>query len=277
MSGLWLRIATGVGIVLIIMLGTLRDATTFFIVFGGIAALCLVEFTKIVYHENPKNTANTVRRIFGIGLGLMPLLWMISFLSEAIVISNSLFFIGVVLLFFLMMIFELFVDAPQPIQNLAYTGLGMVYIGLPFALLFYLQSFYEPSLVLGIILLVFMNDSLAYLVGSRIGKTPLFPRISPKKTWEGILGGSVFTFILAASYSFIFYQNEPFHWEWIVAALLIVIFGPIGDLTESMIKRNFKIKDSSSILPGHGGFLDRFDAFIFVIPFVTFYFLLILQ
>ncbi len=102
-------------------------------------------------------------------------------------------------------------------------------------------------------------------MGSQIGKTPFFPRISPKKTWEGTLGGMVCTFLVAGLFS---YWMPVFTFsEWMALAAVVAVFGTVGDLVESMLKRSMGVKDSGSIMPGHGGFLDRFDSFIFVLPF----------
>ncbi|MEO0775984.1 MAG: phosphatidate cytidylyltransferase, partial [Bacteroidota bacterium] len=127
--------------------------------------------------------------------------------------------------------------------------------------------------VFGLLLLTWSNDTAAYLVGSRIGKTPLFPRISPKKTWEGSLGGVVITFLIAFLISQWFREHSTK--QWLVLAGIVAIFGSTGDLVESMLKRSENIKDSGNLLPGHGGVLDRFDAFIFLLPFATAYLLLI--
>lgn len=119
-----------------------------------------------------------------------------------------------------------------------------------------------------IILLIWANDSFAYLTGSRIGKNKLWPAISPGKTWEGFIGGGIFTVITAlVIYSL---TREYSLFFWIIAAIIIWVIGTLGDLFESSIKRHFGVKDSGTILPGHGGILDRFDSFIFVLPFILF-------
>lgn len=274
MAEIWVRILTGTGLIAVLLVGTMRDVATFFFVFGAIGALCLIEYFNVVYSKNQRNELNTIRKFFGILLGIMPFFWMTLYLYNSEWYANPTALGLAIIPFFLLMIFELFAKAPDPIKNLAFTGFGVLYIGVPFMMLLYLQEFYGPRLILGIVMLVFMNDSLAYVVGRWKGKTPLFPRISPKKTWEGALGGGICTFGLAISYPFIFFRNGPYFWDWMIIAALIVVLGPIGDLTESMLKRNFDVKDSGSLLPGHGGFLDRFDALIFIIPFVTIYFLL---
>jgi len=150
----------------------------------------------------------------------------------------------------------------------------MVYIGTPFALVDFIAfdgEHFFANTVFGLLLLTWINDTAAYLVGSQIGKNKLFPRISPKKTWEGSIGGGVFTLILAASLSWLFEEQSMI--EWIILGGIVIIFGSIGDLIESMLKRSYKVKDSGTLLPGHGGFLDRFDAFIFLVPFASAYLL----
>ena len=115
------------------------------------------------------------------------------------------------------------------------------------------------------------NDTGAYLIGSQIGRTKLFPRISPKKTWEGSAGGVLVTFLAGYLLSRIFSDISLV--DWCVLAGIVSIFGSLGDLVESMLKRSLQIKDSGNLLPGHGGFLDRFDAFIFLLPFAAAYLL----
>lgn len=117
-------------------------------------------------------------------------------------------------------------------------------------------------------ILIWVSDSSAYFVGSQIGKRKFFPSISPKKTWEGFYGSGMCVFIFAYVFSSVTqFQNLRF---WMLLALVIWILGALGDLVASHVKRLHKIKDSGSLLPGHGGFYDRFDAFIFVLPFVLF-------
>ena len=276
MSEIWVRIITGVGIIALMIVGTAFNQMTFFIVYGLIELFCLVEFYKITSSQNKKNGLNTFRTIYGIGLAMTPFLGMAAYLSGETWLANPIYIAIFMLAFFLLMIFELFARAIHPTSNLAFTAFSVMYIGFSFMMLAYLQHLYgHPIFILGVIMLTFMNDSLSYAVGRWKGKTPLFPSISPKKTWEGAIGGSIFTLALAISYPIFFFPNVPFVWDWLIITLIVVTMGPIGDLTESMLKRNFKVKDSGSILPGHGGFLDRFDALIFIVPFVTIYYMLV--
>lgn len=148
-----------------------------------------------------------------------------------------------------------------------------LYIGIPISLMFALK-FLNPILPLAVLFMIWINDTMAYLTGSLIGKTPLSP-ISPKKTIEGTSGGVIFTMLFAILFG-IYYPDKFFPiWAWMVLGLIVGIFGNIGDLFESYLKRKAGIKDSGNILPGHGGMLDRLDSLLFVFPIVYVFLLLI--
>jgi len=127
-------------------------------------------------------------------------------------------------------------------------------------------SFYNPNILLGSFILVWINDSFAYLVGKNFGRQKLFPRVSPKKTVEGFLGGLFFACI--ASYFIAKYSYTLQFTYWLILAIIISVSGTIGDLIESKFKRQAGVKDSGVIMPGHGGLLDRFDSIIFAAPFI---------
>jgi phosphatidate cytidylyltransferase len=144
-----------------------------------------------------------------------------------------------------------------------------IYVVMPFVCLQKLAfsgGDYNPWLVMAFFAMVWVNDTGAYLVGVTIGKRRLFPRISPKKSWEGFIGGVLFT--IGLSYGISLYIDGYPMFLWLVAGLVVSVFGTMGDLTESMLKRAMDVKDSGSILPGHGGVLDRFDAVTFAAPLV---------
>lgn len=171
---------------------------------------------------------------------------------------------------------ELYRNRDKPFENIAYTITGIVYIALPFWLLNLFpvtkqagKYEYHKEVVLGFFILVWMYDTGAYLVGSAIGKRRLFERISPKKSWEGAIGGVLIAVLSAYLISLFFSVLQ--YTDWITIALIIVITGTYGDLTESMLKRKLHIKDSGTILPGHGGLLDRFDSVLFAAPAVFVY------
>lgn len=126
------------------------------------------------------------------------------------------------------------------------------------------------NIPLALILLIWTNDTMAYITGSFIGKTP-FSKISPKKTWEGTIGGVVFTVIAVLLIDYLGWLPSLKTQDWIVLALLASIVGTAGDLFESKLKRLADVKDSGNILPGHGGALDRFDSLLFALPFAFVY------
>lgn len=167
----------------------------------------------------------------------------------------------------------LFSKKEDSIKNTFFTIGGIVYAVLPFALLnktvFFTNELdtevFAPKFILGIIFLIWINDTFAYLGGSLIGKHKLIKRISPGKTWEGTIIGVLISFAL----SFLFNRLFPLsNYTWPILGICIPILATIGDLVESKIKREAEIKDSGTLMPGHGGVLDRFDSLIFVSPFV---------
>lgn len=171
---------------------------------------------------------------------------------------------------------ELYRNKPTPFQNIAITILGIIYIVMPFALwVNFLKGYgtdsgaYNPHLLLGYFFLLWTNDTGAYLVGMSIGRISnhkLWERISPKKTWEGFFGGVVLSIIIGYVISMFYRELHPM--LWMIMGAIIGITGTMGDLVESLLKRSIDAKDSGSILPGHGGILDRFDGVLLSTPFV---------
>lgn len=169
----------------------------------------------------------------------------------------------------------------QPLQTLGAVVLGFVYCFLPLVLLYKMAlpdieilngaMNYDYQLPLGILLLTWVLDSFSYFAGRLFGKHPLFPRISPKKTWEGAAGGTLFC-ILGGLLLNHFFTDHSVPYNWLVIAAIICVFSQLGDLVESMFKRSVQLKDSGSILPGHGGMLDRFDGLYLSLPFLYLYF-----
>jgi phosphatidate cytidylyltransferase len=174
---------------------------------------------------------------------------------------------------FVALIRALVTHAPGVLVSALHTIVGVVYAVFPFGLLVTIPVFnrveaqhYDYFVVLGIIFLIWSNDTLAYLGGSLLGKNKMYERISPGKTWEGTITGV----IGAIGVGFLLNLNHTYASPlvWPVIALLVGVFGTLGDLVESMLKRLAGVKDSGSLMPGHGGALDRFDSLIFVTPFV---------
>ena len=247
------------------------------LLFGIIAAISLWEFFGIVLDKVSRR--DRLRKFLGMLLGLMPIV-LATILQLGLAGSREAFLAVASLLFapaiFLSFVYELYTQSEKPFVNIAFVILGMVYIGVPFSLLEFIafngEHFYA-DIVLGLLLLSWANDTGAYLSGSRWGKTPLFQRISPKKTWEGSIGGALITFVIAAILAYFF--KDLTLTNWLILAAIIIVFGTLGDLVESMLKRSQHLKDSGTIMPGHGGLLDRFDGFIFMLPYVAAYLLLV--
>jgi phosphatidate cytidylyltransferase len=167
----------------------------------------------------------------------------------------------------------LFVKRENPVQNALYTLAGLIYAVLPFGLLHHtvLRSGmsvmeFDPSVLLGVILLIWSNDTFAYLGGSLFGRHKMIERISPGKTWEGTVFGILVT--IGSGYVIGAYILDQAISFWLTLGIIVPILATVGDLVESMLKREAGVKDTGSIMPGHGGILDRFDSLIFVSPFV---------
>ena len=171
---------------------------------------------------------------------------------------------------------ELFKGSATPFINIAYTLAGLIFVCLPFTFfhaLAFVKGGFNFHYPLAFLLLLWANDTGAYLVGRQFGRTKLFERHSPKKTWEGFVGGVLISCIVAA---IIGYYFKELPWiQWVFEAILISFFGTLGDLVESMFKRSINVKDSGEILPGHGGLLDRFDGLLLAAPIVYTYLYLI--
>jgi phosphatidate cytidylyltransferase len=180
---------------------------------------------------------------------------------------------------FLVFILELYRKDKNPFTNIGYTFLGLVFVVVPFGF-FYSLGFlvnleYNYHVPLSFMLMLWASDTGAYLFGRKLGKTKLFERHSPKKTWEGFGGGIFMSVLVAVIVSFLF--KEIALPVWIGMAVIIVSLGTLGDLVESMLKRSLDVKDSGTILPGHGGLLDRFDGLLIAAPMVYVYLYLLLK
>ncbi len=186
-------------------------------------------------------------------------------LSE--ILGLSLILIAVVTLFRFSK--ELYYDNGKMIFTIIYTAL-------PFSFALALPKFSNDGTIFTLevfflFVLIWSSDSFAYFTGKFLGKHKMAPKISPKKTWEGFAGGVFFTLILGY---FIELYYPDLRGNWMIVGLLVSIFGPLGDLVESQLKRTFGVKDSGNIIPGHGGILDRLDSFIICVPIVYLYFIL---
>lgn len=163
-------------------------------------------------------------------------------------------------------------------RDIATLFVGFFYVSVPFAMSNLIvfpppyEFHYTHRLFLGLLILVWINDTGAYVTGMLFGKHRLFVRISPKKSWEGFTGGTVFT--IAAAFFLTRLMGILDTTDWLALAIIVCILGVFGDLTESLLKRDAGVKDSGTLIPGHGGILDRFDSLLFVVPAAVVYLLL---
>lgn len=172
----------------------------------------------------------------------------------------------------------LYQKSEKPFTSIAYTICGLIYIILPISTTNFIiqyNSEFQPLLLLSVFILAWCNDTFAYLTGVKFGKRRLFERHSPKKSWEGFVGGFIFTIIAGIVISK--FSNIFAIWHWVAISIIVSSVGTLGDLVESMFKRQMGVKDSGKILPGHGGILDRFDILFIVLPIVWVYLELIVK
>ncbi len=182
------------------------------------------------------------------------------------------------LLFVVLLVTELFRNSKSALANIAVSCVPMLWVGFPFCLVAIWLMLGEAKLALALFVIIWLGDTLAYCAGRLFGKHKLFERISPKKTIEGFVISMVLTTAIATSFYWIpFFQVDDFTtpWHWIAFALIVFIVGTLGDLVESMFKRNCDVKDSGKMLPGHGGVLDRFDSALLAIPVAFIYWVVV--
>lgn len=286
MTELQKRVITGIGGLVLMLSCILWTPYSFGVLFLVITVLGLWEF-----YSNLEKGGYQPQKFLGTALGA--LIYIANFFfaesiakCEHIQLTWVLYLIPVSCVFFLV---ELYKKNESPFTNISFTLSGIIYIAFPFGLLNYIvmfpnylcTDFYHPEIFIGFLFLIWAGDIGAFFVGRRLGKHKLFARISPKKTWEGFFGGMAFALIISIGVftvlSLDFWKNYGFTFasvtlvDWIVLSMIITIFGTLGDLVESQFKRGLEIKDSGSILPGHGGILDRFDSLVLSTPFVFSY------
>ena len=266
------RAVTGVLFVIVLVGCILYSPLSFGILFTIISVLSVHEFAQLVSKSSEVSINKTITALGGAYLFLA----LMSFCTQQSVGARV--FLPYLGLLLYMMITELYLKKKNPTGNWAYSMLSQLYVALPLALLNVLafqnssetgSVTYNPILPLSIFVFIWLSDTGAYCVGSLIGKHRLFERISPKKSWEGSIGGGIFS--IASSLGFAHFFPFMPGWQWVGLAIVVVIFGTWGDLTESLMKRQLGIKDSGNILPGHGGMLDRFDSALMAIPAAVVY------
>lgn len=256
----------------VVVAGLLLHPFLFGAVFLTLMILALIEFYRMV-----KLAGGEPQSGWGLVISIIFFLsvfgYVTGFLSPALLFS-------VIPLLFVTFIIELYRKKQQPIANVAYTLAGFLYIGFSMGLSNLLafpvssgkHTFY-PGIFLGVILTIWIYDSGAYLSGTPFGRHRLFERISPKKSWEGVIGGGIFAMLAGVLNAWLFQSIELT--TWLMISFVVIVTSTFGDLCESLMKRSLGIKDSGNFLPGHGGFLDRLDSLIFTIPvMVTFLYII---
>lgn len=275
MKNLIVRSVTGVFFVAAIVVCFINP-TAMTLLFALVTGLTVWEFTGLV---NARENVDTNRFICTVA-GVYFFFAMTGFCSG---LTPPTVFIPYLITVIYLFVAELYARNPDPISTWAYTMMSQLYIALPLSLIGVLAfratpegTVYTYLMPLSVFVFLWINDTGAYCCGSLLGRHKLFPRVSPGKSWEGSVGGAVF---VAAAAALIWHFTEQYGvndlqlnvYEWIGLGLTVTVFGTWGDLVESLFKRTLGIKDSGSILPGHGGMLDRFDSSLLAIPAAVVY------
>jgi phosphatidate cytidylyltransferase len=266
------RTLTAVWIVILILGGFWLHPLSFFI-----TGLLILTGSLYEYYILIRETGTRPQMISGIAAGII--LYSVSTLVSAGLLSQM-YFLVLIPVVLLIIVSELYRKQDKPFDSLAHTIFGLVYIGVPFSL-FPFAAFsrtgisslipqnslvFSPGLVIGFLLLLWLNDTGAYVTGITFGRHRLMERISPRKSWEGFIGGLIVAALTGWLISGWLGVLDPA--GWIITAVIISVSGTFGDLVESMLKRSLGVKDSGSVMPGHGGFLDRFDSTFTSFPLV---------
>ena len=271
------RALTAIIFVVVMMFGLMYNTWSFFILFSIIHFGAWIEYQKLVGKFNP--SYQNISAVHRYGLMLAGFCVMLFFSNNSLTLGNYTltepgFYGGIIMLVVLPL--AMLLEAKSiALKNIVYSLLGLIYISLPLALMIDLRTYWSRDMAslstpipLLINISIRINDTMAYVVGSFIGKTPL-SSISPKKTWEGTIGGIILTIAVITILAWLTNRIDPIHAA--VMSGLAAITGTYGDLFESKLKRMAGVKDSGSIMPGHGGFMDRFDSLLFAAVTVWFY------
>ncbi len=270
------RTITGTLFVAIMVAGFLNPKAMVFL-FALITGLSVWEYTGLVNGIDDVRVNRFISTVAGVFLFLAVAAWRMGLVANFIIVVPYL--LTIVYLF----VSGLFTCSKNPVADWAYTMLGQMYVALPLSMINILAFEvdgqwgvnFDPLLPLSIFIFLWTNDSGAYCCGSLLGRHKLFPRVSPGKSWEGSIGGCVLVLAVAALIGWWANNGDMKHQlgmaAWMGLGLVVVVFGTLGDLVESLFKRTLGIKDSGNLLPGHGGMLDRFDSALMAIPAAVIY------
>lgn len=259
------RLITGILGSAAVITGVSYSEWTYFILFFALCALAMYEFYKLIGLDGM-----VPQKALGMVIGL--LIFSLTFFIEQNTTDPKYFFLVFPLASVVFMIKLYKKTERKPFTNIAFTFLGIFYIAMPLSLLniaAYEKGHYNFEIILGSLLILWASDTGAYFAGTYFGKRKLFERISPKKSWEGFFGGAALALVIAFLFTQYFHTLE--NYQWYIIAIIIIVGGTFGDLIESLLKRSIEIKDSGNVLPGHGGFLDRFDGLLISSPFIVAY------
>jgi phosphatidate cytidylyltransferase len=266
MTNLFKRGLSGLIFVAVLVFCILFSKIVFVCLFFVLMMFCLYEFNNII----------KIKSVFPYIIGTLLFIFGNILNIEDVPAKLIYKYVGVLLSLTIFLSFAsiLLTKKEEVVSHLGKIFLSIIYIVVPFTLIvqipFLNATFnYVNTTILGVFILIWTNDTFAFFIGKNMGKHKLLERISPNKTTEGFFGGMLFTFVAS------FILAHQFHTlsltQWVVIAGIVSVFGVLGDLIESMFKRQAGIKDSSNLIPGHGGFLDRFDSVIFAAPFIFIY------
>ncbi|MFO7755533.1 MAG: phosphatidate cytidylyltransferase [Bacteroidales bacterium] len=278
MRNLSRRTITGALLVIIVLGGIWLHPVSYLLVGAFLLAVSLHEYYKLVARTgaSPQKAAGIITALTAYSISVL----------VAAQVLDSVFYLIIIAELGLVMIIELYRKKNKPFDNLAHTVFGVIFTSVPYSLFPFMAfgfngtdtllqtgiSSFSPGLILGFLVLSWSFDTGAYLLGSWFGKHKLWKRISPEKSWEGFISGFIITLIIAWPVSL--WIDIIDLKGWLIIAVIISITGTLGDMVESMLKRSVGVKDSGSLLPGHGGMLDRFDSLILSLPFVFMYIIL---
>jgi phosphatidate cytidylyltransferase len=237
----------------------------------GIVFLAVLVFSMVEFYRLAGMTGSSPQTITGTIIGALFFIILFGIADGRLSMNYIWITSGII---FFIFVLELYRKQPMPMLNIGITLLGILYIAIPISLSSLLifpgingKQHFFPWILFGVIITIWIYDSVAYFVGSAFGKHRLFERISPKKSWEGVIGGGIAA-MLTGSLNALWISSLEIT-DWLVISGIVIVAGTFGDLVESMIKRSINLKDSGKVLPGHGGLLDRFDSYLFVVPMVV--------